>query len=268
MGRLTLNTACPARSLQLEHDRCARKEKEKEFETAVMALWTKNASQEQLSEAWARKKRREHMQRKLKQAETRLESGMDAEYDDDGDDNSTVDSAEEEGTIIDEIEDIFETVFGAFRNVTNAIVSVTDDVKTERRQNEREMAMVQAKNKAKRLNGARAALELESVKRKNRELGLDKLLKKLAKEEKRLKNEDRKVMETRRQIRAAAAAVNMQTILDDYEDYDDEELTGRIRDAFGDLGSVSSVAQDVLEINSRLCKTASKHVNKALFPHE
>jgi len=267
MGRLTLSTACPARSLQVADTRYARAKKKEEFEDAVMALWSKNASQEQLRDAWARKQRREQMQRKLNQVEARLQNGMDEdrwqERDDDDGDDSTVDS-DEDLTLIEEIGEIFEDIFGAF---SSAVASITDEVETERK-TERGVTKAGASNKAKSKNGSpKATLELESIRKKNRSLGLDKLLKKLAKEEEKLEREERNVMETRRQIRAAAAAVNMQCILDDYDDYDDDEIGERIREAFSDLGSVSSVAQDVIEINSRLYKSAEKQMNKAIFPH-
>ena len=92
---------------------------------------------------------------------------------------------------------------------------------------------------------------------KERKLKLDKLLQNLAKAEKRMNRDEEEVMETRRRIRATAAAINMQSILNDYDEenkYDEddyEDLGVRIRNAFGDLGSVSSVARDVLRMRPR-----------------
>ncbi len=100
---------------------------------------------------------------------------------------------------------------------------------------------------------------------KERKVKLDKLLVKLAKAEKKMNKNEYEVMETRRRIRAAAAAVDMQNILSDYdtekrEREDDFDVIGeRIRDAFSDLGSVTSVARDVLSSRRREYRHKQKH---------
>jgi len=66
------------------------------------------------------------------------------------------------------------------------------------------------------------------------------------------------VMETRRKIRAAAAAVNMQNILEDFDEEEEDDfdvIGGKIKHAFSELGSVTSVAKDVLRMKAKEMKS-------------